>query len=239
MRNSPSEGKWFAWGHQPWNWQSRNSNLSCLSATQLWSLNFVFQRAGIFTEKLLQRWQWRHWWLRLVVWDILERLGGEDQVEIRGVWSLETITSIKWDEIDVMRNRCQDVDFDSMEQLKKKRGDESEWCVEGGKDLWKLTASYGTWKGRGWLDREQVKDCLFNSPNIWIAWHSVYLPAGISSTCRMCSGKTKIVPGFKPACHCHRNKGVLERVLVWGKKCDFADSFFKVISAYSWFTALC
>lgn len=33
---------------------------------------------------------------------------------------METITSIKWDEVDVMRRR-QDVDFDSMEQLKKKK----------------------------------------------------------------------------------------------------------------------
>ena len=138
---------------------------------------------------------------------VLERRGGTGQVETRGVWSvwrwsrLSSGMKLMWWE-----TRCQDVDFDSMESKKKKRGDESEWCVEGRKDLWKLMARYGTWKGG--LARPRAGEGSVSSTHLMSELLGTVCTSqqGSPGTCRIRSGKTKIVPGFKPACSAQKQR---------------------------------
>lgn len=59
----------------------------------------------------------------------------------------------------------------------------------------------------GWLDREQVKGCVSSIHLISGLLGTVCTSQqGSPSTCRMCSGKTKIVPGFKPACPAQKQR---------------------------------
>ena len=116
--------------------------------------------------------------------------------------------SIKWDEIDVMRNKVSGCGFwqHGAFKKKKKRGDESEWCVKGRKDLWKLMAGYGTWK-RG-LARPRAGEGCVSSIHLMSELLGTVCTSqqGSPSTCRIHSGKTKIVPGFKPACSAQKQR---------------------------------